>query len=75
MVQVIDHLLQTPDVKGQIRLVQPSVYYQFADPKLEALSAGQKALIRMGSANAAAVKAKLRELRAEIAKTPPPATP
>jgi hypothetical protein len=29
----------------------------------------------MGSANAAAVKAKLRELRAEIAKTPPPATP
>jgi DUF3014 family protein len=72
MVQVIDHLLQTPDVKGQIKLVQPSVYYQFADPKLEALSAGQKALIRMGSDNAAAVKAKLKELRAEIAKTPPP---
>lgn len=72
MVQVIDHLLETPDVKGQIKLVQPSVYYQFADPRLEALSAGQKALIRMGSNNAAAVKAKLRELRAEIAKTPPP---
>jgi hypothetical protein len=75
MVQVIDHLLQTPDVKGQIKLVQPSVYYHFADPNLEALSAGQKALIRMGSDNAAAVKAKLKELRAEIAKTPPPATP
>jgi hypothetical protein len=75
MVQVIDHLLQTPDVKGQIKLVQPSVYYQFADPQLEALSAGQKALIRMGSANAAVVKAKLKELRVEIAKTAPPAAP
>jgi hypothetical protein len=29
----------------------------------------------MGSANAAALKAKLKEFRAEIAKTPPPATP
>jgi hypothetical protein len=73
LVQVIDHLLETPDVKGPVRLVQPSVYYQYADPKLESLSAGQKLLIRMGSDNAAAMKAKLKELRAEIAKTPPPA--
>jgi Protein of unknown function (DUF3014) len=75
LVQVIDHLLETPDIKGQVRLVQPSVYYQFADPQLESLSAGQKALLRMGSGNAAAVKAKLKELRAEIAKTPPPNAP
>ena len=73
MVQVIDHLLETPDIKGQIRLVQPSVYYQFADPALESRSAGQKLLIRMGSDNAAALKAKLKEFRAEIAKTPPAA--
>jgi hypothetical protein len=67
MIEVIDHLLATPDVKGPIALVQPSVLYQYADPKIEALSAGQKSLIRMGGANAAAVKEKLRALRAALA--------
>ncbi|MGH8487811.1 MAG: DUF3014 domain-containing protein, partial [Gammaproteobacteria bacterium] len=41
--------------------------YQFADPEVEKRSWGQKTLIRMGPANAAAVKAKLREIRASIA--------
>lgn len=71
LVEVIDHLLETPDVKGPIKLVQPRVYYQFADPALESRSAGQKLLIRMGSENAAVIKAKLKELRAEVAKAPP----
>ena len=64
--QVIDHLLQTPDVTGPVKLVQPSVTYKYADPKLESLSAGQKVLIRMGPENESAVKAKLRELRAAL---------
>ncbi|HET7131776.1 MAG TPA: DUF3014 domain-containing protein, partial [Gammaproteobacteria bacterium] len=64
--EVVDHLLATPDVTEPVRLVQPSVYYKYADPKLEALSAGQKLLIRMGPDNAAAVKAKLREIQAEL---------
>jgi hypothetical protein len=68
LIEVIDHLLATPDVAGPIRLTQPGVFYQYADPSLEERSAGQKTLIRMGPANAAAVKAKLRELRKEIAK-------
>ena len=68
LVEVIDHLLATPDVAGPIRLTQPSVFYQFADPSLEERSAGQKALIRLGPENAAIVKAKLRELRKEVAK-------
>jgi hypothetical protein len=68
LVEVIDHLLETPEVKGPIALTQPSVLYQFADPSLEERSAGQKLLIRMGSENAAALKLKLRELRREIAK-------
>lgn len=70
LVQVIDHLLATPDVQGPIRLVVPHVLYQYADPDLESRSAGQKLLLRMGSANAAKVKAKLRELRAELARSP-----
>ena len=60
---MIDHLLATPDVQGPIELVQPNVMYLYADPKLEALSAGQKTLIRMGPENAGAIKMKLRELR------------
>jgi hypothetical protein len=64
--QVIDHLLQTPDVTQPVKLVQPSVTYKYADPKLESLSSGQKVLIRMGPQNESAVKAKLRELRAAL---------
>jgi len=70
VVTVIDHLLATPEVAEPIRLVHPSVMYKFADPKLESLSAGQKALLRIGRENAAEVKAKLRALRTEIAGTP-----
>jgi hypothetical protein len=68
LVEVIDHLLETPDVQGPIALTQPGVFYEFVDPALEARSAGQKALLRMGSENAATVKAKLRELRREVSK-------
>lgn len=67
LVETIDNLLQTPDVKGDVALVRPNVMYQYADPSLESLSAGQKVLVRMGPDNEAAVKAKLRELKAAIA--------
>ncbi|MGH6624563.1 MAG: DUF3014 domain-containing protein [Burkholderiaceae bacterium] len=68
LVAVIDHLLATPDVAGPIELVQPKVLYRFADPQLEALSVGQKGMIRIGPVNAAKLKLKLRELREEVAK-------
>ena len=71
LVQVIDHLLAAPDVPDPIRLVRPSVYFKFADPELEKRSTGQKTLIRMGSANAAVLKQKLRELRAAVAGRTP----
>ena len=67
MIDVIDHLLATPEVAGPIRLVRPRVLYQFADPALESLSAGQKILLRIGPDNAALIKAKLRELRQALA--------
>lgn len=73
LVEVIDHLLATPTPQGPVKLTQPRVFYEYADPKLEALSAGQKVLLRMGNANAAQVKQKMREFRALIAKGPPPA--
>jgi hypothetical protein len=67
VVEVIDHLLATPEVSAPIQLVQPKVMWQYADKSLESRSAGQKLLIRMGPANARLIKAKLSEFRAEIA--------
>jgi hypothetical protein len=66
LLEVIEHLLMTPDVQGPVKLVQPSVYYRYADPKLESLSSGQKLLLRMGPDNEAAIKAKLREIQAVL---------
>jgi hypothetical protein len=63
VIEVIDHLLATPDVKEPIALTQPKVLYEFADPALQELSAGQKVLLRMGPENETRVKAKLREIR------------
>lgn len=71
VVQVIDVLLATPLIEGPIDLVRPNVMYRFADPTLESRPAGQKLLIRMGPANAKAVKAKLTELRAIITAVSP----
>jgi hypothetical protein len=65
-VEVIDHLLATPDVKEPVQLVVPHVLPEYADPALQERSTGQKLLIRMGPGNAARVKAKLKELRAEL---------
>jgi hypothetical protein len=72
LVQVIDDLLAAPEPKEPVALVQPRVLYQFADPRLEALPAGQKMMLRMGSENAAQVKAKLRELRRALTGALPP---
>lgn len=63
VVQVIDHLLAAPEVEHPIELVRPKVLYEFADPELEALSSGQKIMVRIGPANATITKARLRELR------------
>jgi hypothetical protein len=71
LVEVIDHLLAAPEPQGPIELVQPKVFYQFADPRLEDLSAGQKLMIRMGPANERTLKAKLRDLRAQLVQSGP----
>jgi hypothetical protein len=74
LMQAIDDMLAAPEIDGPIALVQPKVLYEFADPDLQARSAGQKILLRMGKQNALRVKAKLREIRREIiaaGKAPP----
>ncbi|GAB2462504.1 hypothetical protein GCM10027082_12470 [Comamonas humi] len=79
LVAVIDHLLKTPEpvqplalklvqVQGQVAPQQPWLRYEFADPQLQALSSGQKILLRMGPEHASRVKASLRAVRAQITK-------
>ncbi len=71
VVEVIDHLLATPDTDATPRLVQPRVLYEFADPKLETLSAGQKILLRVGRNNELKLKEKLREIREALVSMTP----
>jgi len=84
VVEVIDHLLATPEPDGPVAVVlppldptidveRPWVLYEFADPGLESLSAGQKVLIRVGPQNSARLRSKLAELRGRLASGPPPA--
>ena len=68
LIAVIDHLLAMPEVTGPIVVVAPHVQYQYADPELEAQSAGRKFLMRAGPENTAAIKSKLREIRRELTK-------
>ena len=70
LLAAIDDMLEAPVPTGPVKLIRPKVLYQFADPELEGLSAGQKIMLRMGPENAAKVKAKLRELRRELAAPP-----
>ena len=63
LLDVIDELLATPEVEEPLSLMKPEAYYLFTDEELEALPAGQKILIRMGSENAARVKSQLAEIR------------
>jgi hypothetical protein len=67
LLAAIDDMLEAPVPTGPVKLVRPKVLYQFADPELEGLSAGQKIMVRMGPENEARVKTKLREIRRALA--------
>jgi len=82
LVEVIDHLLATPqpegplevrmtEIKGPVQPERPWVLYEFADPALQSLSVGQKMLLRMGPVNARRVKAKLAEIRRLVTTAAP----
>ena len=80
LIAVIDVLLSTPtpanplrvtlvEVKGSVPSVRPWVRYEFSDPALQSLTAGQKMLLRIGEVNQRRLTAKLREIRAAIVRT------
>jgi hypothetical protein len=79
VVEVIDNLLATPAVAGPVKVKRFAVdgaapteggLYLFEDPRLEACTAGQKIMLRMGRDNAQIVTAKLTDLRRILATAP-----
>jgi hypothetical protein len=77
LLQVLDHLLATPvptqpvlltltEVKGTVPSTAPWLRYEFADPALQALSAGQRALLRAGPAHQRQLMDWMAALRQEL---------
>lgn len=70
VIDVIDHLLRTPDPTQPVAVVRDERgRYRFVDPALEGLSVGQKAIVRLGPQQASAVKAQLQRIRATLLQT------
>jgi len=69
LVAVIDHLLQAPDPAGPLLVVEGAQgRFLFADPALESLSVGRKALVRLAPDQRERVKQQLRAIRRSIAQ-------
>lgn len=79
LLEVLDHLLATPElsgplavslteVKGPIASERPWVRYEFVDPTLESRSAGQRILLRIGQAHRRQALNWLQAFRTEIAR-------
>ncbi len=78
LVEVVDHLMAAPEpaqapavklveVKGEVPSTRPWVRYEYADEKLESLSAGQKIMVRIGLTNERRLKGWLAGFRRAIA--------
>lgn len=77
LLAVMDLLLASPEPSGPLEVertevpnapppARPWTNYEFADPALDSLTAGQKIMVRVGPDNERKLKAKLAELRQEL---------
>jgi hypothetical protein len=82
VLEVFDQLIATPDfdapvkvrlpvINGPLQPPRPWVLYEFEDPALQSLSAGQKIMLRTGPVNERRLKARLVELRRLLATATP----
>ena len=71
LIEALDNLIDTPDPAPPIALAQPKVLYTYADPALEARSAGQRILLRMGTENRAKAIKALTAIRKELLSRSP----
>lgn len=70
LIEVIDHLLQTPNAPEPIAVRFNGHAWEFADPDLESRSVGQKLMLRIGAENAHTVQLKLRRIRVLLTAKP-----
>lgn len=70
LIQVLDHLQETPSPTEPLLLSQPVVLYTYAEPSLEKLSSGQKILLRMGPENKQRVLKVLAQYRQLLINQP-----
>jgi hypothetical protein len=68
LARAIDALLQAPVLPADVPLVRHATVFEYADPKLEALTPAQRQLLRLGPRNVRLVQAKLRELSSQLQK-------
>jgi Protein of unknown function (DUF3014) len=59
-------VLKTPVPSGPVALEPHGIVYIYADPKIEAMTPGQRQLIRMGPDNARVIQTKLRAIALAI---------
>jgi hypothetical protein len=63
----ISRLTELPQLVGDVELVQPKVFYQYADAELEGRSPLQKQVLRMGPVNVQRLQVYLRTLQVALA--------
>jgi hypothetical protein len=70
LLRAIDALLAVPVLKPDVELVPHAIGFQYADPKLEALTAAQKQFLRTGPRNVRRVQGELRALQSALLARP-----
>lgn len=66
LAQAVDRLTRVEVPRGPVELTPKGALFTYADPRLEALGAAEKHLLRMGPANMREVQAKLAELASAL---------
>lgn len=75
LIVAIDDMLAAPEPAQPPALQLENGHYVYVDPALESLSVGQKLMLRLGPANEAELKAKLRTIRTQLTAGPPSTLP
>ena len=70
VIEVIDHLLAAEAPAQPVRLVQPKVFYRYAEESLEGASVGHRALFRLEPGQMARLQAWLKAVRAALVGAP-----
>jgi hypothetical protein len=65
----VSRISELPMLTEEVELLQPKVFFEYADPALEALSPLQKQVLRMGPANVRRLQSYLRDLQIALAAT------